>query len=230
MTVPALPLAPLRDTPLEDLPALLLPALGQTALMVVIVVPLTLVIGTVLAIILFNVSPFGLFPRPVIHTVLSTIINIGRSLPFLVLMAAVIPFTRLVMGTSLGVAGAIIPLTLGAVPMFVRLMESTLRGTATELTDVARSMRASTLMTIGKFQIAESVPGIITNLTIAIVSIVDFTAVAGAIGAGGIGFLAIAYGYQRFDNTVMLATVVTLVVITQVIQFTGDRLARAATR
>lgn len=217
-------------TTLDELPGLLWPAFVQTAQMIGIVVPLTLVIGMALALILYNVSPFGLFPRPAIHLVLSAIINIGRSLPFLILMAALTPVTRLIMGTSLGVAGAVVPLTIGAVPMFVRLMESTLRTSAGELVDVARSMRAGRVQTIVKFQIAESVPGLITNLTIAVVTIIDYTAVAGAIGAGGIGFLALTYGYQRFDDTVMIATIVVLVLVTQIVQFTGDRLAKAAQR
>lgn len=218
------------NTSLDRLPDLLWPAFVQTAQMIAIVVPLTLVIGMAIALVLYNVSPFGLFPHKVIHTILSAIINIGRSLPFLILMAAITPLTRLIMGTSLGVAGAVVPLTIGAVPMFVRLMESTLRNSAGELVDVARSLRAGRLQTIAKFQIAESVPGLITNLTIAVVTIIDYTAVAGAIGAGGVGFLALTYGYQRFDNNVMIATVIILVLVTQIVQFTGDRLARAAQR
>lgn len=218
------------NTTLEELPELLWPALVQTAQMIGIVVPLTLVIGMVLALVLYNVSPFGLFPNTVVHTILSAVVNVGRSLPFLVLMAAMTPLTRMIMGTSLGIAGAVVPLTVGAVPMFVRLMESTLRNSASELVDVARSLGASKVQTIAKFQVAESVPGLITNLTIAVVTIIDYTAVAGAIGAGGVGFLALTYGYQRFDNTVMIATVIILVLITQVVQFTGDRLAKAAQR
>lgn len=221
---------PLRGTPPDELPALLLPALGQTAQLVLLVLAVALVVGTPLAVAVYNLSPYGLFPRPRLYGFLSAVINVGRSLPFLVLMAAIIPFTRFVMGTSLGVAGAVIPLSLGAIPLYARLVEATLRNLGTEVVDVARAFGATNLQSILRVQLHESVPGIISNLTIAIVGIVDYTTVAGAIGAGGIGFLALSYGYNRFDTTVMLSTVLFLILFTQFAQRAGDRLARAATR
>lgn len=220
----------LRGTPINELPELMLPALGQTAALVFLVLVVALVVGTPLAFLVYNLSPFGLFPRPRLYAPISTVINIARSLPFLVLMAAVIPFTRLVMGTSLGIAGAVIPLSLGAIPLYARLVEATLRNLGPEVVDVARAFGATTTQAMLKVQLRESVPGIVSNLTIAVVGIVDYTAVAGAIGAGGIGFLALSYGYNRFDTTVMIATVVFLVLFTQMVQHGGDLLARKLTR
>lgn len=220
----------LRGTPINELPELMLPALGQTAALVFLVLAVALVVGTPLAFLVYNLSPFGLFPRPRLYAPISTVINIARSLPFLVLMAAVIPFTRLVMGTSLGIAGAVIPLSLGAIPLYARLVEATLRNLGPEVVDVARAFGATTTQAMLKVQLRESVPGIVSNLTIAVVGIVDYTAVAGAIGAGGIGFLALSYGYNRFDTTVMIATVVFLVLFTQMVQHGGDLLARKLTR
>ncbi|MCW5951713.1 MAG: ABC transporter permease subunit [Propionibacteriaceae bacterium] len=220
----------LKGTPLPELPGLLLPALGETLALVLLVLAVALIVGTPLAFLVYNLSPFGLFPRPRLYGPLSAVINLARSLPFLVLMAAVIPFTRLVMGTSLGIAGAVIPLSLGAIPLYARLVESTLRNLGVEPVEVARAFGATKTQAMLRVQFHESVPGIISNLTIAVVGIVDYTAVAGAIGAGGIGFLALSYGYNRFDTVVMLTTVLFLVLFTQVVQRGGDLLAKATTR
>lgn len=221
---------PLRSTPWEELPELLVPALGETATLVGIVVAVAMLLGTPLAFCLHNLSPRGLFPHPRVHAVLDLVVNVTRSLPFLVLMAAIIPLTRFVMGTSLGVAGAVLPLSVGAIPLYARLVESTLRAIPPELVDVASVFGASRWQTMLGVQWRESVPGIISNLTIAIVAIVEYTTVAGAIGAGGIGFLALSYGYDRFDTNVMIATVAILVLFTQLLQRLGDRLSRAAIR
>ncbi len=220
---------PWHGTPLDELPELLGPALLQTCQLVALVLAVALVVGTPLAFLVYNLSPFGIFPRPRVYAVLDGLINVARSLPFLVLMAAVIPLTRLVMGTSLGIAGAVIPLSIGAVPLYARLVESTLRNLGTELVEVAQAFGATRTQSILKVQLHESVPGIISNLTIAVVGIVEYTAVAGAIGAGGIGFLALSYGYNRFDTPVMISTVVFLVLFTQIVQRAGNRVARATT-
>lgn len=219
-----------RGTPVAELPALVGPALLQTAQLIALVLAVALLVGTPLAFLVYNLSPFGIFPRPRVYAVLDGIINVARSLPFLVLMAAVIPFTRLLMGTSLGVAGAVVPLSIGAIPLYTRLVESTLRSLGPDLVEVAQSFGATTVQSMLKVQLRESVPGIVSNLTIAVVGIIDYTAVAGAIGAGGIGFLALSYGYNRFDTPVMITTVVLLVLFTQVVQRVGNRVARATMR
>lgn len=219
-----------HGTPVGELPELLVPALIQTCQLVGLVLVIALVVGTPLAFLVYNLSPFGIFPRPRTYAAIDGVVNVARSLPFLVLMAAVIPFTRVVMGTSLGVAGAVVPLSIGAIPLYARLVESTLRGLGPGLVEVAQSFGATTTQAMVKVQLRESVPGIISNLTIAVVGIVEYTAVAGAIGAGGIGFLALSYGYNRFDTPVMIATVAFLILFTQLVQRAGNRLARATTR
>lgn len=217
-------------TPWNEMWPLLGPALWETVQMVLAVLGISLLVGTPLAVVLHNTAPDGLFPHPGIHLPLGWIVNLGRSLPFLILMAAIVPFTRLVAGTSIGVAGAIVPLSVGAIPFYARLVEATLREVPREVLEVAEVSGGSRWQTIWKVQAPEALPGIVSNLTIAVVGIIEYTAIAGAIGAGGIGYLALSYGYNRFDGNVMLATIVLLVLFVQVVQFTGDRLARAVAR
>lgn len=206
---------------------LLWPALLQTFQMVGIVFFISLVIGLPLAVIVHNTSPTGLFPRSAMHRTLSVIINILRSIPFLILMAAAIPLSRFVMGTALGVAGAIVPLSLASIPLFARLIETSLREVPVSVLDAGLAASGNKWQVIRRVQLPEALPGIVGNVTIATVGIVEFTAVAGAVGAGGIGYLALSYGYSRFDGNMMIACVVVLIIIAQVTQFSGDRLARA---
>jgi D-methionine transport system permease protein len=207
--------------------ALLGPALVQTFQMVGIVFVISLVVGIPLAVIVHNTSPAGLFPRPTLHRVLSGIINVLRSVPFLILAAAAIPLSRLIMGTALGVAGAIVPLSLASIPLFARLVETALREVPPAVLNAGLASSGNRWQVIRRVQLPEALPGIVGTVTVATVGIVEFTAVAGAVGAGGLGYLALSYGYSRFDANMMLACVVVLVVIAQVIQFSGDRIARA---
>lgn len=209
---------------------LLGPALLQTFQMVGIVFVISLVLGIPLAVVLHNTSPSGLFPRTTLHRVLSAIINVLRSIPFLILAAASIPLSRFVMGTALGVAGAIVPLALASVPLFARLIETALREVPRSVLDAGLAASGTRSQVIWRVQLPEALPGIVGNVTVATVGIVEFTAVAGAVGAGGIGYLALSYGYSRFDGNMMIACVVILVIIAQVLQFSGDRLARALAR
>ena len=213
-----------------EIAALLGPALVQTLQMVGIVFVISLCIGLPLAVIVHNTSPNGLFPRAAVHRTLSVIINILRSIPFLILMAAAIPLSRLIMGTALGVAGAIVPLSLASIPLFARLIETSLREVQPSLLDAGLAASGTRWQVIRRVQLPEALPGIVGNVTIATVGIVEFTAVAGAVGAGGIGYLALSYGYSRFDGNMMLTCVVVLVIIAQITQFSGDRLARALTK
>ncbi|MGW2841781.1 methionine ABC transporter permease [Streptomyces sp. NPDC001493] len=215
-----------QNTSLNDALTLFWPALLQTFQMAAIVLGLTTVIGVPFATYLFNVSPFGLFPRYHVYTVLSWLVSLGRSVPFLVLMAAIVPYTRALMGTGIGVRGAILPLTLGALPVMVRLVESALRSVPPEISEVAQVSGASRLKTILIVQWPEAIPAVVTSSTIAVIGVFELIAVAGVIGAGGIGYLAISFGYNRFDNTVMSVTVVGLAVIAIAIQLLGDAMAR----
>ncbi|MPY12062.1 methionine ABC transporter permease [Arthrobacter bussei] len=220
---------PRADVPLGDLPALLLPAYGETVTMVGIVMAVVLVIGTPLGVLLHNVAPGGLYERPALHTVLSWIISIGRSLPFLILMAAIVPFTRFVTGTNIGIAAAVVPMSLAGIAFFTRIVENALRSVPPSIIQVARAAGGSNLQIMRSAQFGEAVPAVIGGLTIQVIAMIEYSAIAGTIGAGGIGYVAVTYGYQRFDNTVMLATIVILVVTVALVQVAGDRLVRFAT-
>lgn len=211
------------NTPWDQVPDLLLPALGETALMVVIVMAIVVLLGTPLGVVLFNASPLGLFPRPSVHAVIAAVTNVGRSLPFLVLMAAVIPLTRLLVGTNIGIRAAIVPMALAGIPFFARLVENAIAGVPHEEMNAGVALGGSPLQVIRKVQLGEALPRVIAGLTINIIAMVEYSAIAGVIGAGGIGYLAVNYGYQRFDAHTMLACVVTLVLVTQLVQFVGDR-------
>lgn len=220
---------PRADVPLGDLPALLLPAYGETVTMVGIVMAVVLVIGTPLGVLLHNVAPGGLHERPALHTVLSWIISIGRSLPFLILMAAIVPLTRFVTGTNIGIAAAVVPMSLAGIAFFTRIVENALRSVPPSIIQVARAAGGSNLQIMRSAQFGEAVPAVIGGLTIQVIAMIEYSAIAGTIGAGGIGYVAVTYGYQRFDNTVMFATIVILVVTVALVQVAGDRLVRFTT-
>lgn len=222
-------LLPRADVPISDLPGLLLPAYGETVTMVGIVMVVVLVIGTPLGVLLHNVAPGGLHERPALHTALSWIISIGRSLPFLILMAAIVPFTRFITGTNIGIAAAVVPMSLAGIAFFTRIVENALRSVPSSMIQVARAAGGSNLQIMRTAQCSEAVPAIIGGLTIQVIAMIEYSAIAGTIGAGGIGYVAVTYGYQRFDNTVMLATIVILVITVAVVQIIGDRLVRLTT-
>jgi ABC-type methionine transport system permease subunit len=211
----------------SQVPSLLLPALGQTGAMVGIVMSIVIVLGLPLGVLIFNTSPRGLIPRRGVHTAISWIANLGRSLPFLVLMATVIPFTRFVVGTTIGIKAAIIPMTLAGVPFFARLVENAIREIPRARLDVGLASGASRLQVIRTIQLTEALPGILAGLALNIIAMIEYSAIAGAIGAGGLGYLAVNYGYEQFDNQIMISCIVLLIVIVQAVQFTGDRVVRS---
>lgn len=215
------------DRSFADYLDLVVPAVGATLSMVGIVFPITALIGLPLAVVLLNTGRNGLFPHKATHQVLSVIVNVGRSIPFLILMAAAIPLSRMIVGTSLGVAGAIVPLTLASIPTFTRLVESSLREVPRDVIEAGFAAGGTRWQLIRKVQLPEALPGLISNTTIGLINILDGTAIAGAVGAGGLGYLALSYGYNRFDGTMMLICVVILVVIAQGIQLSGDALAHS---
>jgi D-methionine transport system permease protein len=158
--------------------------------------------------------------------VLGTVVNVGRSLPFIILLIAITPFTRDVVGTTIGVDAAIVPLAVGAAPFFARLVESAVREVDRGLVEAAQAMGASHLATVRKVLLPESLPALVSGLTTTVVALVGYSAMAGAIGGGGLGDLAIRYGYQRFENGLMIATVVLLIVLVQIVQWLGDFAAK----
>lgn len=213
-------------TPWRKVPELLLPALGQTMLMVAIVMSVVVLVGLPLGLVIFNTSSRGLAPSPRVHAVISWFANLGRSLPFLVLMAAIIPFTRLVVGTTIGIRAAIIPMSVAGIAFFARLVENAVREVPSELLDVGQASGGSRWQIIRSVQLVEALPGLAAALTLNLIAMIEYSAIAGAIGAGGLGYLAVNYGYQQFDNNIMISCIVLLIVLVQVIQFTGDRVVR----
>lgn len=220
----------LSDTPLSELPELLLPAYGETWAMVGIVMVLVVIAGGAMGVLLYNTSARGLFPQERTYGVLSWIVNMGRSLPFLVLMAAIIPLTKWVTGTTLGIAAAVVPMTIAGIPFFARLVQNTLNDLPRENMAVGLVTGSSPLQIIRQTQLREALPGLASAVTLNTISMIEYSAIAGTIGAGGIGFLAVTYGYQRFDMNVMLATIILLIITVQLVQFVGDRIARSLTR
>ena len=179
-----------------------------------------------LALILILTRPQGLKQNVPLYTVISTIINILRSLPSLILMIAVIPLTHLIVGSSIGSTAAIVPLTLFITPYIARLLENSLLEINTGIIEAADAMGATTFQIIWHFMLPEASPSIALSYTTSIITLIGATAMAGAIGGGGIGDLAISYGYQRFDNVAMIITVVTLIIVVQLLQSLGNALSR----
>jgi ABC-type methionine transport system permease subunit len=215
--------------PVNELPGLLFPALLDTLIMVGIVMAIVVAVGVPLGALVHNLAPGGLFENPALHTTLSWIISIGRSLPFLILMASIMPFTRFITGTNIGIAAAVVPMSLAGIAFFTRIVENSLRSVPPAVVQVARASGGSRLQIIRTAQLGEAVPSIIGGLTINIIAMIEYSAIAGTIGAGGIGYVAVTYGYQRFDQGVMLATIVILVVTVAAVQLTGDALVRLTT-
>ena len=184
------------------------------------------VIGLPLGIWFSVTTPDGLRPNRGVNTVLGWIINIGRSIPFIILLVAIIPFTRLVVGTSLGVRGAIVPLTVAAAPFVARIVEQSLAEVDKDLIEAAHSFGASNFQIVTKVMLKESLPSLVRGVAITFVNLFGYSAMAGTVGAGGLGDIAIRYGYQRFQGDVMLAAVILCVVLVQAFQSFGDWLAR----
>ncbi|MFC6605566.1 methionine ABC transporter permease [Amorphoplanes digitatis] len=187
---------------------------------------LTAVGGLLLGILLVLTDRGGLLAAPPLNALLGLIVNVGRSLPFIILLVAVIPFTRAVVGTTIGTTAAIVPLTIGAIPFYARIVETAIREVPGDVVSAAVAMGASRRQIVGKVLLREARPGLVADLTITVVALVGYSAMAGVVGGGGLGDLAIRYGYQRFETEVMIATVVLLVVFVQAIQTLGDLVVR----
>ncbi|MCF6758750.1 metal ABC transporter permease [Stutzerimonas balearica] len=184
----------------------------------------TILLGLPLGVLLFLSGPRQLFENRPLYAALSFVVNVLRSLPFIILLIVMIPFTVLLTGTSLGVAGAIPPLVVGAAPFFARLVETALREVDRGIIEATQAMGATTRQIIFSALLPEARPGIIAAITVTAITLVSYTAMAGVVGAGGLGDLAIRFGYQRFQTDVMVVTVVLLLVLVQVLQSVGDRL------
>lgn len=182
--------------------------------------------GLVGGVLLVATAKGGVVESLVFHRMLAGIVNIGRSIPFIILMVAVVPLTRAIVGTSIGTDAAIVPLILGAIPYVARLVESALLEVDHGVVEAVISMGATPRQVITKAYLPEAVPALLRAMTIMTITLISYSAMAGAIGGGGLGDLAIRYGYQRFRPDVTLSVVVVLVLMVQAVQFTGDRLSR----
>lgn len=202
----------------------LLTATGETLYMVTLSTALACFFGLPLGTLLF--SSRHIKPHPWLSRAIAGLINISRSIPFIILLVALIPLTRLIVGTSIGINAAIVPLTLGATPFFARLTDNIYQNLPSGLIETGFSMGASTGQMIRHILLPEALPALIQAVTVTAITLVNYSAMAGTVGGGGLGDLAIRYGYQRFDVTVMLATVIILIVLVQLLQMGGDKLAR----
>lgn len=205
---------------------ILLTGTRDTLLMVVISTLFAYVLGLPLGVALIVTGPHGIRPNKVVNQILGWIVNIGRSIPFIILLVAIIPFTRLVVGTSLGVPGAIVPLTVAAIPFVGRMVEQSLAEVDGGLVEAAQSFGANTWQIVCKVMLRESLPSLVRGASITVITLFGYTAMAGAVGAGGIGDIAIRYGYQRYLGDVMIASIVLCIVLVQVFQSIGDLVAR----
>lgn len=210
----------------QEIIKLMFQGIQETVFMVSVSTVIAAIIGIPLGITLVTTSKGHILENRVINSVLGTIVNIIRSIPFIILMVAIIPLTRIIAGTSIGTTAACVPLTIVAIPFLSRLVETSIREVDFGLVEAAESMGATPFQIIRKVLIPEALPTIINNITVLIVNLIGASAMAGAIGGGGLGDIAIRYGYQRFRADVMLATIIILIVVVNFIQACGDFASR----
>lgn len=210
----------------QEIIKLMLQGIEETFYMVAVATVIGGIIGIPLGITLVTTSKGHILENRFINQILGTIVNIIRSIPFIILMVAIIPLTRLIAGTSIGTTAACVPLTIVAIPFLSRLVETSIRDVDFGLVEAAESMGATPFQIIRKVLIPEALSTIINNITVLIVNLIGASAMAGAIGGGGLGDIAIRYGYQRFRPDVMLATIIILIVVVNVIQAGGDFASR----
>ena len=211
----------------SDILQLVLNATGETLYMVLLAGLFTLLIGLPLGVLLFISRSNGLYPMPRLNKTVGGLVNIGRSLPFVVMLIALIPLTRLLVGTTLGSTAAVVPITIGAFPFFARIVENALDEVDKGRTEAILAMGGDIWHVIFKVLLPEALPALLAGITLTLVMLIGFSSMAGIIGGGGLGDLAIRYGYQRFNNQVMFATVLVLVILVQSVQSLGDRLVRS---
>ena len=203
---------------------IILKAFNETVFMTFYSTIFSVILGFILAVILTISAEDGLRPNKIIYKVLDVIINILRSFPFIILMVFIIPLTRAIVGTSIGKEAAIVPLTFAAAPFVARIIESSLREVDKGVIEAAKSFGASDFQIVFKVMLKEAVPSIVSGLTLTIISIIGYSAMAGTVGGGGLGYLAVSYGYQRFQKDVMIITVIILIIIVQALQMLGNYL------
>lgn len=209
---------------------LLQEATWETLYMVGVATLIAVVAGLPLGVLLATTGRGGVFQMPLLYRVLGVVVNVGRSLPFIILMVAIMPFTRAVAGTTIGTTAAIVPLAVASIPFFARLVESSLLEVDRGLIEMIQASGGTSVDVVRKALVPEAVPSLIRGVTVTLINLIGYSAMAGVIGGGGLGDLAYRFGYQRFEGTVMLWTIIVLLLLVQVVQWLGDLLARLATR
>ena len=204
---------------------LLTKALGETIYMVIVSMAISTVIGVPLGVLLHVTGKGEILDAPMLNRTVGAVVNAVRSIPFIILMVAIIPLTRFIVGSAIGTTAAMVPLVIASVPFIGRQVETSLREVPHGLIEAALSMGATPMQIIARVLLPESMPSIVSQLTTVIIALVGESAMAGAIGGGGLGDLAIRYGYQRFRPDIMIATVIILIVLVQLVQFAGNSLA-----
>jgi D-methionine transport system permease protein len=213
------------DRILEVLPEIAA-AMGQTLTMLLVAIPLAVLLGTPLGILLYSIGPNGLRHLPKLHRIVDGAVNLVRSFPFLILLIAIIPLTRLIVGTTIGTAAVIVPLTLNAVPYFARFVEQNITQLGSGVVEAARSMGASRFQIVRDVLLVESRPALVSSVTIMTVSFISYSAMAGLVGGGGIGDFAIRYGYYRYETDLMVTAIVLMILLVTIVQLGGSALAR----
>lgn len=213
----------------SELINILLKGTWETLYMVLIAGGIAVLLGVPLGTWLFTTRPKNLNENIILNKVLSAIVDVTRSLPFIILLIAIIPLTRALVGTSIGTTAAIVPLSIAAIPFMARVVENALMEVNPGLIEAGHSFGATSVQIIGKILWPEALPSMVNGITLMLISLIGYSAMAGAVGGGGLGTVAINYGYQRFDITIMLATVAILIVIVHLIQFLGNRLVNRLT-
>jgi D-methionine transport system permease protein len=201
-------------------------SLGQTLVMTFVAGAISFGLGLPLGLVLVGTAPGGIWENRWVNKVLGAVVNAFRSLPFIILLVALIPFTRLIVGTSIGTAAAIVPLSISAIPYFGRVAEVALREVDRGLIDAVKAMGGSRWTIVREVLVPEALPSLVSGFTVTLVLLIGASAMAGAVGAGGLGDLAIRFGYQRFQTEVMLAVIVVLIALVSLVQAIGDRVAR----
>ena len=210
----------------NDMIPLLTKALGETVYMVAVSMAIASALGIPLGVLLYATDKGQILESPMLNKVIGTVVNAIRSIPFIILMVAIIPLTRLLVGSAIGTTAAMVPLVIASIPFIGRQVETSLKEVPYGLIEAALSMGATPMQIISRVLLPEAMPSIVAQLTTVVISLVGESAMAGAIGGGGLGDLAIRYGYQRFRPEVMIATVIILIVLVQAVQFVGNTIAK----
>lgn len=214
---------------MDKIISLLLPAFNETIYMVFFSVIFSLLIGIPMGILLYVTKPGNILPMNKLNKVLDLIVNIGRSFPFIILMILVLPISRFIIGTTIGSTASIVPLSISAAPFVARIIEGAVSEVDKGIIEASISLGASKFEIITKVLIPEALPSLIHGITLTIINLIGYSAMAGAIGGGGLGDVAIRYGYQRFQVDIMIISVISIIILVQIIQFTGNSIVSRIT-